>query len=319
MRLIDRFIEHLRVERGMSSKTLESYSRELVRFKDWLGRKTWSQVKAQDIQRYLAALNQAGLSPRSIFHNLAVFRSFYRFLLEEDIVQNAPAELVEFPKLPKKLPGVLSIEEVAKIISAANDDSATGIRDRAILELLYACGLRVSELTELKLDQLHLEQGFLLAYGKGKKERVVPIGEPALIALKKYFAQSRPFLDKSGAARQIFLSRQARKLSRQSVFKMIKKMAIKAGVKTSISPHTFRHSFATHLLEGGADLRIVQVLLGHSDISATQIYTHLDRQRLLKEYDDKHPRSRTGKRSGQMLSPACTKERSTAEPGETPS
>ena len=294
MEFIDRFIEHLRVERGFSENTLGSYSRELVRLESWMANKDWNDVKAEDLQRYLAAQSEVGLSPRTVFHNLAVFRSFYKFLLTEELVQHDPAEMVEFPKLPKRLPDVLSREEVARLIESAKEDSVQGIRDRSILELLYACGLRVSELTGLKLDPLHIEEGLLVALGKGKKERVVPMHDAARDWLKKYLAQSRPLLDKSGASPYVYLNRQGKKLSRQSVFKMIKKMAAKAGVRTSISPHIFRHSFATHLLEGGADLRIVQILLGHADISATQIYTHLDRQRLLKEYDEKHPRSKIG-------------------------
>jgi len=298
MEFLDRFIEHLRVERGFSRHTLESYSRELVRLQNWLAGKSWTKVKSDELQAYLVAQSRAGLSPRSIFHSLAVIRSFWRFLLEEDLTERNPAEMVDFPKLPKRLPGVLSREEVTKIIESAKEGSVSGVRDRSILELLYACGLRVSELCQLKLDQLDLEAGCLTASGKGKKQRIVPMGESAKEWLKKYLQQSRPRLDKSGSSVYVYLNRQGKALSRQSVFKMVKKAALKAGVRTTISPHIFRHSFATHLLEGGADLRIVQVLLGHSDISATQIYTHLDRQRLLREYDEKHPRSRLRAKHG---------------------
>jgi len=294
MESADRFLEHLRVERGYSRHTLESYSRELVRLRNWLGEKSWPEVKSEELRSYLIEQSRSGLSPRSIFHSLAVIRSFYRFLLEENLAEHNPAEMVEFPKLPKRLPGVLSREEVARIIESVKDDSISGIRDRSILELLYACGLRVSELCQLKLEQLDLAAGFLTASGKGRKQRIVPMGESAREWLKKYLKQSRPLLDKSGSSSYVYLNRQGRALSRQMVFKMVKKVALRAGLRGRISPHIFRHSFATHLLEGGADLRIVQVLLGHSDISATQIYTHLDRQRLLREYDEKHPRSRMG-------------------------
>ncbi len=291
MDAIDRFLHWLQVERGFSGHTLESYSRELVRFKSFLEEKSWDKVLAEDIRRYLISLSELGLSPRSVFHNLAVIRSFYRFLLMEKMVEHNPSELVDFPKLAKTLPDVLSVEEVEKLINACDDKTTLGIRDRAILELLYGCGLRVSELVELKLDQLNLSAQYLIAYGKGKKERVVPIGDMAKKALERYLKQSRPFLDKSGTSPYVFVGRSGKKLTRQWVFKLVKKMALKAGIRTDISPHTLRHSFATHLLEGGADLRVVQVLLGHSDISATQIYTHLDKSRLWKEYRDKHPRA----------------------------
>jgi len=261
------------------------------RSKEQVEEKEWSEVERRDIQRYLSELSQAGLGARSIFHNLAVLRSFYRFLLEEEILDRDPSELVEFPKLSRRLPEVLSKEEIEKMLKAVEDDSVSGIRDQAMLELLYACGLRVSELVGLKLDQIHFEAGYVNAYGKGKKERVVPIGEIALSVLRKYLRQSRPFYDRSRSSPYLFLNRQGKRLSRQSVFKLVKRTAVKAGVKTAISPHTFRHSFATHLLEGGANLRAVQLMLGHSDIATTEIYTHLDLKRLRREYDLKHPRS----------------------------
>jgi len=302
MELIDRFLEHLRVERGMSANTLDSYSREIVRFRNWLGLKKddkkWREVKPEDIRLYLSELKEIKLSPRSIFHNLAVMRSFYRFLVGEEVCERDPAELVEFPKLPQRLPDVMSRDEVNKIITGVKDDSIPGLRDRAILELLYACGLRVSELTGLKLDQVRLDEGYILAFGKGAKERVIPMGDQARSAIKKYLAQSRPFFERNGSSPFVFLNRSGKKLSRQSVFLMVKKNALKSGIRTGISPHTFRHSFATHLLEGGMDLRMVQLLLGHSDIIATQIYTHLDRQRLIKEYDLRHPRSKAWVKRG---------------------
>lgn len=302
MELIDRFLQNLRVERGLSANTLESYSREIIRFRNWLGEnrddKKWCEVKPDDIKLYLAELKEINLGARSIFHNLAVIRSFFTFLIMEELCENDPAELVEFPKLPKRLPDVLSREDVKKIITGVKDDTVPGARDRAILELLYACGLRVSELTALKLDQLHLDEGYVLPFGKGKKERLVPMGDQARSAIKKYLSRSRPYYERRGSSPYLFLNRSGKPLSRQSVFLIIKKTALRAGVRTSISPHTFRHSFATHLLEGGMDLRLVQVLLGHSDIIATQIYTHLDRQRLIKEYDLRHPRSKSWMKKG---------------------
>lgn len=298
--MIDRFIQHLRVERGFSAKTIESYSRELVRFQKWLAEKDWTdekwkKVQSDDVRKFLSHQRKIGLSARTTFHSLAVFRSFFRFLQEEDLVIRDPSELVEFPRLPKLLPDVLSREEVARVLESSHEDTVRGIRDRSILELLYACGLRVSELSGLKLEQLHLEEGLLVALGKGNKERVVPIGEKAIDWLNAYLKMSRPLLDKGCSGSYLYLNRRGKRLSRVSIFTMVKKAAVTAGIRTKISPHVFRHSFATHLLEGGADLRIVQLLLGHSDIAATQIYTHLDRQRLLREYDEKHPRSKGGR------------------------
>ena len=289
---IERFLEHLRVEQGMSEHTLESYSRELVRLRNFLGGKPWAKVSTEELRGYLSGLLELGLSPRSVFHHLAVIRSFYRFLLLEEMVDSDPSENLEFPKLAKKLPQVLSEEEVKKLLETCEARSVRGIRDRAILELLYACGLRVSELVGLQLDQLHLQADYLVVYGKGKKERLVPIGEIAREWLERYLKESRPHLDPGGTSRYVFVRKGGKPLSRQSVFKLVKKTALKAGISREISPHTLRHSFATHLLEGGADLRVVQVLLGHSSITATQIYTHLDRQRLIKEYQLRHPRAR---------------------------
>ena len=288
---IERFLEHLRVEQGMSEHTLESYSRELVRLRNFLGGKPWAKVSTEELRGYLSELLELGLSPRSVFHHLAVIRSFYRFLLLEEMVDSDPSEELEFPKLAKKLPQVLSEEEVKKLLETCEARSVRGIRDRAILELLYACGLRVSELVGLQLDQLHLQADYLVIYGKGKKERLVPIGEIAREWLERYLKESRPQLDPGGTSRYVFVRKGGKPLSRQSVFKLVKKTALKAGISREISPHTLRHSFATHLLEGGADLRVVQVLLGHSSITATQIYTHLDRQRLIKEYQLRHPRA----------------------------
>jgi integrase/recombinase XerD len=291
MEFIDRFIQQLRVEEGKSQNTIEAYSRELVRFKGWLEDKEWAKVEADDIRRFLSELSDLGLGARSVFHNLAVLRSFYSFLLEEEIIEKDPSALVEFPKLEKHLPDALGREDVEKLIAAAGGDKVGDIRDQAIVELLYASGLRVSELVTMTLNQLDFDRGILVAHGKGNKNRAVPFGEKADDMLKKYFAQSRPLLDKSGKSPYLFLNRQGARLTRQAVFKMIKKNALKAGIRCDISPHTLRHSFATHMLENGMNLRMVQTLLGHTDIVATEIYTHLDRQRLRAEYDDKHPRS----------------------------
>jgi len=292
MDLIKRFLEHLRVEEGMSENTIKSYFHELRRFREWFAEKKWSEVKQRDIQNYLSELIQSGLGARSIKHNLAVLRSFFRFMLEEELLQKDPSELIEFPKLAKRLPRVLSKDEVEKMLKAAEDNSVRGIRDQAILEVLYACGLRVSELTGLRLDQIHLDAGYITAFGKGKKERLVPIGESAISAVRKYLKQSRPFFDRNRNSPYLFLSRDGKALSRVSIFKLIKKTALKAGIKSKVSPHTLRHCFATHLLEGGANLRAVQLMLGHSDIGTTEIYTHLDRKRIQREYDLRHPRSR---------------------------
>ncbi len=292
MDAVARFWEHLRVEQGMSRNTLSSYQRELCRFQEWLPNKDWAAVKPDEIREYLAGLRREGIGARSAYHNLAVIRRFYRFLLEEELVDANPSELVEFPKLDEPLPEWLSRDDAKKMLNAVKDDTREGIRNRAILELLYGCGLRVSELTGLRLDHLHFELGYIVALGKGKKERAIPINDLAKAALQKYLHESRGFYDKSRSSLYLFLNRQGKRLSRQSVFNLVKRTALQAGFRGTISPHTFRHSFATHLLEGGANLRAVQLMLGHSDISTTEIYTHLDRVRLRKEYDEKHPRSR---------------------------
>jgi len=290
--LIERFLEHLRVEEGMSRNTISSYQRELKRFQKWLPNKNWAGLEPGEIPCFLSKLSRAGIGPRSIFHNLAVIRRFYRFLLEEGLVDANPSKFVDSPKFDKRLPECLSQDDAKKMLNAVKDDTRQGIRNRAILELLYGCGLRVSELTGLRLDHLHFELGYIVALSKSKKERAIPINDLAKAAVQKYLQEIRGSYGKSRSGPYLFLNRRGERLSRQSVFKLVKRTALKAGVGGTVSPHTFRHSFAAHLLEGGANLWAVQQMLGNSDnISTTEIHTHLDRQRLRREYDDKHPRS----------------------------
>lgn len=289
--LADDFLNWCAVERRLSRNTVESYSRSLNRFMDFLGEKSALDAQRLDVQQFIKSLYESGLSPRSIAHNLVVIRNFYKHLVRESYMKSDPCSRVEMPSLPKKLPEVLAGEEVERLLEAPDDESPAGLRDRAMLELLYSSGLRVSELVGVSINDINLEAGYIITRGKGGKERMVPAGEVAINAVRKYIERGRPFMDKAAASQRLFVNAHGRGLSRQGVWKLIKKHAIKAGITRDISPHTLRHSFATHLLEGGADLRSVQTLLGHADISTTQIYTHLDRKRIKSEYDLKHPRS----------------------------
>jgi len=289
--LADEFLNWCLLERRLSRNTIESYSRGLNRFIDYLDGKPLLEVQRLDVQSYLRSLYQSGLSARSIAHNLVIIRNFYKFLVREAYINTDPTTRVEIPSLAQKLPGVLTAEEVERMLRVPKGDTPLEIRDRAMLELFYASGLRVSELVNISINDLNLEAGSLITMGKGGKERVVPMGEVAIASIREYLARARPFLDKKNKTRKLFVNNRGQGISRQGVWKLIKNYAIKAGISRHVSPHTLRHSFATHLLEGGADLRSVQTLLGHAAISTTQIYTHLDQHRIKREYDEKHPRS----------------------------
>ena len=289
---VDEFLNFLAANKGLSRNTLESYARELNGLCAWLGKRPLDSVERGDLQAYLGHLSDRGLSARSIAHALVVIRNYFKFIAGEEYRADDPAGLIELPRLPLHLPDTLSLEEVETLLQAPAGDDPLCVRDRAILELLYASGLRVSELCGLTPGDLDLARGVLRVRGKGEKERVVPMAETARLAVQRYLEEARPGLDKEKRAKKLFLNRRGRSLSRQSVWNLIKRYAIVAGITKTISPHTLRHSFASHLLAGGADLRHIQVLLGHADISTTQIYTHVDKTRLRREYDAKHPRSR---------------------------
>lgn len=291
--LIESFLNYLSVERGLSNNTISSYREDLVAFAGFLaGRKieSVSKIIKNDITDFMLSQKDRGISPTSISRRLAAIRMFHRFLTRERILQADPTSLIDSPKLWKKIPDTLSLNEVDVLLAQPNLRDRQGIRDKAILETLYATGMRVSEAVNLVADNVNLDVGFLRCVGKGKKERVVPLGKKSINSIKKYLEESRPVFLKKKESRFLFLNRFGDKISRQSLWKLIKKYAKEAKIKKSIKPHILRHSFATHLLERGADLRSVQEMLGHSNISTTQIYTHINKDRLKTVHKMFHPR-----------------------------
>ena len=295
--LIRRTIDFLRLERGLSRNTVLAYRRDLQQFANALHPQQPSEIARGDILDYLMSLRDKKLTPSSVGRKLVAIKVFFRFLLSQSLIKSDPSGIIESPRLIKGLPDVLDVEEVGRLLGAALDEKSKkapkkkALRDRALLELLYASGLRVSEASSLKLTDLNPEAGFLRCVGKGGKERVVPVGSHALKWIRAYLAQARPGFNPKPDSRQIFLNRSGGALSRISIWSTIKQCALTAGIKKRVTPHTMRHSFATHLLEAGADLRVVQELLGHSSIATTQIYTHVDRARLKSIHAKFHPRA----------------------------
>jgi integrase/recombinase XerD len=291
--LIDRYLNFLLVEKGLSSRTLDAYSRDLVRFHVYLIANGIEFLSAEDtptILRYLIAMRREGLNARTRARHLVTIRGFYKFLVQERLLSSDPARQIDLPKSGLKLPEVLSVDEVKRLLEAPDLVKPPGIRDAAMLELLYAAGLRVSELIGLKLQDVNLQGGYVRVFGKGAKERIVPIGRYAGDKIQLYLASARGTLLKNRISPFLFIARAGRPMSRQGFWKLIKRHALQAGLKKAITPHTLRHSFASHLLEGGADLRAVQTMLGHADISTTQIYTHVARDHLKKLHRRFHPR-----------------------------
>lgn len=291
--LLDQFLSHLRIERGLSENTVSSYSSDLIKYFKYLDKKKKLPllVNRGDIAEYLALIKKKNAySARTIARNLSAIKMFYRFLIGEGKLTDNPARLLEPIKFPSRLPGVLSHDEVERLLSVPDNTTSLGQRDSAMLELLYATGLRVSELVGLHLVNVNLEPGFIRTVGKGSKERLVPMGDKARDSIKLYLAYGRPDLIKGKNIPYLFLNSRGSSISRQGFWKIIKKYGIMSGITKKITPHSLRHSFATHLLEGGADLRSVQIMLGHSDISTTQIYTHVSRERLKKIHEKYHPR-----------------------------
>jgi len=289
--LVDEFITYLQVERGLAENTISAYSRDLVRFITYLESRN---VKAEKTSRiiirdYLGTLTTE-LSKRSQARNISAIKTFFRFLVSEGRLKENPARLLETPRIQQKLPDVLSLGEVERLLLQPDITTPLGQRDRAMLELLYATGLRVSELVHLRLLDVNLEAGFVKTLGKGSKERMVPFGENALQAVQIYLSDGRRALLKDGHPPYLFLNFRGKPLTRQGFWKIIKNHGRMAGIKKSIKPHGLRHSFASHLLEAGADLRSVQVMLGHADITTTQIYTHVTRERLKELHETCHPR-----------------------------
>lgn len=288
------FQTYLKLEKGLSENSIEAYSRDidkLQQFADGHNLKP-ETIALSDLRRFITWANELGMLPSSQARVLSGVKSFFKYLLIEDLIKNDPAELLESPKKQRKLPDTLSYDEINRLISAIDLSKPEGIRNKAILEVLYSCGLRVSELTELKLSNLYLEIEFIKVLGKGSKERLVPIGGEAIKALKIWIEQVRVHTPiKKGEEDMVFLNRRGSRLTRVYIFMVIKQLAELAGIKKSISPHTLRHSFATHLVEGGADLRAVQEMLGHESITTTEIYTHLDREYLKEVITSYHPRN----------------------------
>jgi integrase/recombinase XerD len=287
------FLDYLSVERGLARNTISAYGEDLAAFALFLSGKKVSGVSAvtkNDIINFMLSQKDSGIGASSIARRLAAIRMFYRFLVRERIIRDDPTSLIDSPKLWKKIPETLSVNEVEALLSQPSLHTAQGIRDKAILEILYATGMRVSEAVNLKVDDLNLEVGFLRCIGKGNKERVIPLGKKAIGAVTKYLASVRPALLKKKTSDRLFLSRLGSQISRQSFWKLIKRYAKDARIKKPMKPHIMRHSFATHLLEHGADLRSVQEMLGHSNIATTQIYTHINKDRLKAIHKAYHPR-----------------------------
>ncbi|HTZ11574.1 MAG TPA: site-specific tyrosine recombinase XerD, partial [Candidatus Margulisiibacteriota bacterium] len=281
------------VERGLANNTILSYRADLISYMDFLeGRHVdaLSKIDKNDITNFMLSQKDRGVSANSISRRLAAIRMFHRFLARERIINSDPTNLIDSPKLWKKIPDTLSLNEVEALLAQPDIRDKQGIRDKAILETLYATGMRVSEAANLKNDNVNLDIGFLRCFGKGNKERVVPIGKKAIASIKKYREISRASFLKNNTSEFLFLSRLGKKISRQSLWKIIKKYARSARIKKPIRPHILRHSFATHLLERGADLRSVQEMLGHSNISTTQLYTHVNKERLKAVHKMFHPR-----------------------------
>lgn len=292
--LLDEFLNYLSVERGLSKNTISSYGTDIAAFIERMekaGAKDIDKISRHDITSHMLHLKDKGISSNSISRALVAIKMFYRFLVQERLAKEDVPGVVESPKLIRPLPNVLNVEEVDRLLSAPDVRDWMGIRDRAALELMYASGMRVSEMVELAMEGLNLDVGFIKCRGKGDKERVVPIGKSAKEAVTRYIEKVRPRLAGKSADKHLFLSRLGKKISRQSFWKMIKANARRARIKKEITPHTLRHSFATHLLERGADLRVVQEMLGHADIATTQFYTHIDKSRLKSIHKQFHPRA----------------------------
>lgn len=291
---VSEFINYLAVERGLAQNTLESYGRDLRQFQAYLQDSKIDFMK--DLNRttiltYLSNLQTKGKAVSTISRNLAAIKSFYQYLVRERYLEKDPAAHLESPKLEKKLPKVLSVHEVEELLRQPNSLLPAGLRDKAMLELLYATGIRVSELISLNISDVNLDMGYIKCYGKGSKERIVPLGSIAAKCVQDYLGKGRPKLVRTYEEAALFINHHGNRLTRQGFWKIIKKYAHEANIVKEITPHTLRHSFATHLLENGADLRSVQEMLGHADISTTQIYTHVTRNHLKEVYDKTHPRA----------------------------
>ncbi len=291
---LDLYLDYLTVEKGLAANTRASYSADLLKFLSYLkdhGIDNWSQVRFPEIIAFLSQAQEQGLAPRSRARLLSAMRGFFKFMVRDSHLKKSPVAKLTSPRLRHQLPTVLSVAEVERLLAQPNPDLPLGQRDAAMLELLYGTGLRVTELITLTVGRVNLEVGFLVAHGKGSKERIVPMGEAATEAVRSYTLGSRPRLLKGRVSEILFVSNRGAAMTRQGFWKLLKKYGRQAGMQKPLTPHTLRHSFATHLLEGGADLRSVQMMLGHADISTTQIYTHVARERLREVHKKYHPRA----------------------------
>lgn len=291
--LLEAYRRYLRLELNLTGNSVEAYLTDATKLIDYIEDEnlTWQQLDYPVLQQFVARLYDVGISARSVARIISGVRSFFRFLLVEGYIDSDPSELLEAPKIGVHLPEVLTVEEIDAILDAVDMDSPEGPRNTAMIELLYSCGLRVSELTSLRLSDIFPDDGYLRVYGKGRKERLVPMSQSAIRAIEIYLA-TRTVEPKKGEEVYLFLSKRGKAISRITVFTIVKALAEKADIQKSISPHTFRHSFATHLLEGGAHLEAIRLMLGHADISTTSIYTHIDRSHLREQILKYHPRNR---------------------------
>jgi integrase/recombinase XerD len=295
------FQSFLKLEKSLSANSITAYLDDLKKLKDYLVLQSIpvlpEQVEYSHLKEFIVCINELGLSPRSQARIISGIRSFFGFLMIEEKITRDPAELIESPRLGRKLPDVMSLQEIDRLEAAIDLSKPGGHRNKAIIETLYSCGLRVSELIDLRLTNLFFSEEFIKVTGKGSKERLVPVSGKAIREMQFYFSQTRDHLTpKKGSENIVFLNRRGSKMTRVMIFTIVKQLAEKAGIKKNISPHTFRHSFATHLIEGGADLRAVQEMLGHESILTTEIYTHLDRDYLREAIMEFHPRSGKGKK-----------------------
>lgn len=292
--IIKKYRNYLLLEKSLSPNSIEAYMTDLSKLSYFLQNE---ELKVEDItldnlQQFVAQLYDIGINARSVARIISGIKSFYNFLVLDGYMQTDPTELLETPKIGLKLPTVLSLDEIEKLMSVIDLSTKEGQRNRAILETLYSCGLRISELTKLKFSDLFFDEGFIKVEGKGSKQRLVPISHTAIKEIEKYLYYRREINVKKGSEDALFLSNRGTPISRIMVFHFIKEYAIQAGIKKTISPHTFRHSFATHLLEGGANIRAIQLMLGHEKITTTEIYTHMDREYLRQEIIEHHPRNK---------------------------
>ena len=290
--LIERFLDNVWAERGLSDNSLQSYRHDLLHLQNSLAirNKTLKAATREDLLAVLAAEIQQGKSPRSVSRYLSAYRQFYRWLVRDGVINSDPVALIESPKTGRGLPKALTEKQVESLLAAPDLDSVLGKRDKSMLELMYATGLRVSELVSLELSNLNLNQGVVRVMGKGQKERLVPIGDVAHESLKLYLASGRPQLLKAAQTDSVFVTSRKSAMTRQAFWYMLRRYAAQCDIPQNLSPHMLRHSFATHLLNHGADLRVVQLLLGHSDLSTTQIYTHIAREGLKRMHETHHPR-----------------------------